>query len=256
MKRVFCMSGLFVTCLVAFNSACFAQANPWDGSWKTDRSSIKYDGPTFSVATDAEGYTITRGGTANPKTVCDGKAHQVPNGMLSCTKAGTGYELALDKDGKTIRKATISISADGKKETVKSTSFPANGQPYTITTLSERQSGGPGMSGVWKEASFTDSRETGVLKIKVTGDSVSFQETDMPTAMVCKMDGTPTNVPGSGTVSIKKVDAHTLTVTYSSDNKVRRENTFVLSADGKSISETDVTPAPAVSKLSITLHKL
>jgi hypothetical protein len=57
-------------------------------------------------------------------------------------------------------------------------------------------------------------------------------------------------------VSIKKVDAHTLLVTYSSDNKERRENTFVLSADGKSISETDVTPAPAVSKLSITLRKL
>jgi hypothetical protein len=72
--------------------------------------------------------------------------------MLTCTKAGTGYELALAKDGKTIRKATISISADGKKETVKATSFPANEQPYTITTTSERQSGGPGMSGVWKEA--------------------------------------------------------------------------------------------------------
>ena len=38
--------------------------------------------------------------------------------------------------------------------------------------------------------------------------------------------------------SIRKVDVHTLKVTYSSlDGKVRRENTFVLNANGKSISE-------------------
>jgi hypothetical protein len=38
--------------------------------------------------------------------------------------------------------------------------------------------------------------------------------------------------------SIRKVDVHTLRVTYSSlDGKVRRENRFVLNANGKSISE-------------------
>jgi hypothetical protein len=57
--------------------------------------------------------------------------------------------------------------------------------------------------------------------------------------------------------SIRKVDVHTLKVTYSSlDGKVRRENTFVLNADGKSIPGTGVTPAPSVSKMTLTLHKL
>jgi len=221
-----------------------------------DPSSLKYDGPTFSVAADADGYTVTRGGTAMPKTICDGKAHQTPDGMVTCTKASTGYEISVAKDGKTIRKATASLSADGKTRTVKSTVFPSDGQPYSVTTTSERQSGGPGYSGVWKEVSFTESRETGVLKIKVTGDSISFQETDTPKPVECKLDGTPTKISDTGTVSIKKADAHTLKVTYSSDGKVRRENTFVLSADGKSISETDVTPAPSASKMSQTLHKM
>ena len=40
---------------------------------------------------------------------------------------------------------------------------------------------------------------------------------------------------------MKNADAHTLKVTYGSDGKVRRENMLVLSADRKSISETDVT---------------
>jgi hypothetical protein len=32
-------------------------------------------------------------------------------------------------------------------------------------------------------------------------------------------------------------------------------NTFVVSADGKLITETDVTPAPSLSTMTVTLHK-
>ena len=38
-----------------------------------DRSTFKYDGPTFSIVTDADGFTVTRNGNASPKVVCDGK---------------------------------------------------------------------------------------------------------------------------------------------------------------------------------------
>src|SRR5215469_2153405 len=235
MKRFFGICTCFVACLAGFSSVSVAQSNPWDGSWKMDRSSIKFDGPTMTLSADSEGYTVTREGTASPKVICDGKAHETPNGMLTCAKAGTGYELAIAKDGKTIQKVSASISADGKKRTVKATSFPPDEKPFTITSTYVRQSGGPGMSGVWKEVDFVSSRDTGVMKIKVTGDSISFAETDSPT-VVCKLDGTPTKREDvAGAVSIKKVDAHTLKVTYSSlDGKARRENTFVLSADGKS----------------------
>ena len=37
--------------------ACMAQSNPWNGSWKLDPSSLKYEGATFSVATDDDGFT-------------------------------------------------------------------------------------------------------------------------------------------------------------------------------------------------------
>jgi hypothetical protein len=223
-----------------------------------DRSSIKYDGPTMTVAADSDGYTITREGTASPKVICDAKAHQTPSGMLTCTKAGTGYEIAIAKDGKTIVNGTSSVSADGRKLTVKRTRQSSDGKPYTFTSTYVRQSGGPGMNGVWKEVNFAESQDTGVMKFKVTGDSISFTETDTPKAMVCKLDGTPTkSEDAGGAVSVKEVDAHTLKVTYSSsDGKVRRENTFVLSKDGKSISETDVTPASSVSKMTATLHRM
>lgn len=256
MKRLFA-SICALMCLGALNHACVAQANPWDGAWKMDRSSIKYDGPTFTVATDADGYTITRGGVAGPKTVCDGKPHKTPDGMMTCTKAGTGYDLVITKDGKTVRKANISLSADGKKRIAKNERFPSDGKPFTMTMTSVRVSGGPGMNGVWKEVDVLESQDTGILRIKVMGDSISFQETDTPKPVVCKLDGTPTQVPDMGSMSVKKVDAHTLKVTYSgTDGKVRRENTFAMSADGKSITETDITPAPSPSKMVGTLHKM
>jgi hypothetical protein len=57
-------------------------------------------------------------------------------------------------------------------------------------------------------------------------------------------------------MSVKLADPHTLKVTYKGDDgKVRRENTFVLSPDGHSITETDVTPAPAPSTMSLVFHK-
>lgn len=255
MKRS-CIGTWVLSALVVLSQPLFAQSNPWDGAWKMDRSSIKYDGPTMSVVTDAEGYTITRGETAMPKTVCDGKPHQTPDGMLTCTKSGSGYALSVAKGGKTIRKTMVSLSPDGKKRISKTERFPEGEKPYRLTSISERQSGGPGLNGVWKEVDVLESRDTGVMHIKVMGDSISFQETDTPKAIVSKLDGTPTKLDETSTISTKLDDPHTLKVTYSSDGKVRRENTFLLSSDGKTVSETDVTPAPAVSKMVATLHKM
>ena len=187
--------------------------------------------------------------------VCDGKPQKTPEGMLTCTKSGTGYALDLTKDGKRVRKTMISVSADGKTRTSKNERFPSDGKPYTITMVSKRVSGGPGMAGEWKEVKFAESQDTGILTIKVTGDSVALKETDNDKPTVCKLDGTETKVGDLGTMSVKLADSHTLKVTYSSDGKVRRENTFVLSADGKMITETDVTPAPSPSTMSVVLHK-
>ncbi|HKO20696.1 MAG TPA: hypothetical protein VJU82_17615 [Acidobacteriaceae bacterium] len=250
------------TCVCALASfltltlPCIAQENPWNGSWKMDRSTLKYDGPTFSIATDADGYTVTRGGEASPKVVCDGKPNAPDNGTATtCTKSGTAYELENSRDGKPVSKVKIEVSPDGKtlKRTIDVT--PADGSPFTNTSTSKRVSGGPGLAGTWKETAFTESEDTGVLSIQVNGDSVAFKETDNDKPITCKLDGTPTTVSGSRTMSVKQDGPRTIKVTYNNDGRVARENTFVLSPDGKTVRETDVTPAPSPSKMSVTFHK-
>ena len=44
-----------LSCSIFVVLPCLAQANPWNGSWKMDPGSQKYDGPSFTMATDAEG---------------------------------------------------------------------------------------------------------------------------------------------------------------------------------------------------------
>jgi hypothetical protein len=258
MKR-YGMSLCALASFVALTLPCVAQdsakSNPWNGSWKVDRSTLKYDGPSVSVATDADGYTVTRGGTASPKVTCDGKPNAAVNGTVTtCTKDGTGYALENTRDGKTVSKTKVETSADGKTLTRTLNVIPPEGDPYTITMLSKKVSGGDGAPTVWKETGFTESQDTGILTVQVNGDSVDFKETDNDKPLTCKLDGTPTKF-GRGTISVKQVGPRTLKVTYSQDGKVGRENTFVLSPNGKTVKETDITPAPSPSTMSVMFHK-
>jgi hypothetical protein len=176
--------------------------------------------------------------------------------MVTCTKSDKGYTVDVSKDGKKVRETMISVSSDGKTRTAKSKYYPSGDKPYTMTTISDRVSGGPGMAGDWKQMKVVESQDTGILAIKVTEDSVAFKETDANKPVVCKLDGTETKVGDLGTMSVKLTDPHTLKVTYRSDGKVRRENTFVLNEDGTTITETDLTPDPSPSTMSETFHKL
>lgn len=244
--------------LFALGRTSVAQSNPFNGSWKEEPSTFQFTGATFSVAVDAQGFTVTRGGKAEPKVVCDGKPQKRPEGqILTCTKTSNGYALSESKNGKLTDKAQISISPDGKAATRKVEIYPSNGTPFHVTDISRRISGGPGLAGEWKEVKFASSDDNGILSIDIHGGSVAFKETDSPRPITCKLDGTATKEPMGGTMSVRLADSHTLKVTYKDDTgKVRRENTFVLSADGKKITETDITPAPSPSKMSVSFHKM
>jgi hypothetical protein len=258
MLKRFNLSVCVLIGLLTASQMSSAQTTPWNGSWKLDPASLTYEGPTVSVTTDAEGFVNTREGVSQPKVVCDGTAKPSTDGvMLTCNKQNDGYAIAATKDGKPTRYTTITLSADGTTRTANSKLFPESGEPYTVTSISERVSGGPGLAGEWKEVKFSSTDDTGVLTIAVHGDSVDFKETDTPKPITCKLDGTDTKISATQSISILLADANTLKVTYKDgEGKARRENTFVLSKDGSSITETDVTPSPSKSTMSVVLRKM
>ena len=92
-----CVAACAAMSFLALSPVSPAQSNPWNGSWKLDPSSFKYEGSTYSVATDDDGFTITRGGEAQPKVVCEGKEHKTANNtMLTCTKSADGYAITAN----------------------------------------------------------------------------------------------------------------------------------------------------------------
>ena len=250
-----CALGCLLGMTACGNAQEASQSNPWNGMWKADASSMKYDGAVFSLLVTANGYTLTREGKPT-KVVCDGSPMAPLNGVVTvCTKTATGYELENTRDGKPSSHVKITMSPDGESMTRVADVTPAGDEPYTVTVMSKRVSGGgKGEPTVWKESSFNESQDSGMLSIRVNGDSIDFKETDKDKPITCSLDGTPTKM-GTRSMSVKLADPHTLKVTYSSDGKVQRENSFVLSEDGQSIVETDVTTAPATSTMTMTLHK-
>jgi uncharacterized Zn-binding protein involved in type VI secretion len=248
---LFCLSGLTLPCLSQANS------NPWNGSWKAVPSSMKFDGPTMTLQTDAEGYTVVRDGKASPKVVCDGKPHDSNGDSVTCNKSGNGYAIEVSSNGKRVEKAVSTVSADGKTMTRRIENFTPGEAASTMTVTLHRVSGGPGAAGEWKQAGFRESQDNGILSIHVNGDTVAFKETDSTKPIDCKLDGTPTDVAIGGSMAAKLDGPHTLKVTYRDKaGTVRRENTFELSSDGRTIHETDVTPAPGASTMSLMFHKM
>jgi hypothetical protein len=252
-KAALCITGLSI--VAAITPVAAAQSNSFNGQWKADPASLKYMGPQYKLTTDANGYTVTRGSEVT-KIACDGKPQKTEDTMTACTKSGNTYTLDVTRDGKHVRHTTVTLSDDGKTRTSKSEVTPADGsKPYTMTNVSTRVSG-TNADGMWKETQFRSSEDSGVLMIEINGNTAKFKETDYPAPLDVKMDGTETKMM-DGTVALKLADPHTLKVTYrDSKGKTRRENTFVLSADGKTITETDITPAPSESKMVLTLHKM
>jgi hypothetical protein len=124
-----------------------------------------------------------------------------------------------------------------------------------MTFVSKRVSGGAGAPAVWKETSFDESQDTGMLTFLIKGDSLEVKETDADKPVACKLDGTPAPIGGTRTMSVKMEGPRTLKVTYSNHGEVQRVNTFVLSPDGKMVKETDVTPAPSSSTMTVLFHK-
>jgi hypothetical protein len=260
MKQLLCVSAAIIA--AALSLPCVAQSAPsataWNGSWKTDPASMHFDGTVYSITTDAKGFAIASGGKEFTKMECPGKPVTNPSGsMTTCVKAGSGFRVTTARDGKTLSVVSMAVAPGGKKMMRVAKNTPPDDAPYTMTLTYDRVGSGSGMAGMWKETGFNESQDTGILGIEVTGDSVAFRETDSPKPMICKLDGTPTVTGGKNTMSVTAIDPHTLKVKYmSGDGKVVRENTFALSLDGKTISETDFTADPTPSAETQLFHKM
>jgi hypothetical protein len=250
-----------LVCVVGLSVPCVAQDNPWNGSWKLDKSTVKFDGPIISVATKGNSFIVSRYGRLAPNHICDGQPRKQDDGRgTTCITTGTGYVIitAATADGKQPElKETVSFSENGKSMTLVDDTT-RQGKPVHTQYVSKRVSGGPGIGGVWKQVTPNESpTDPGILEINAQGTSVVFTRSDGTKPMTYTLDGLPTNIGGQRTAEAR-MDGSMLTVTDRNDGKVTQETTYVLSKDGHTIKEKAVTPEPAPGKTLVsymTYHK-
>lgn len=218
-------SQLFVTraCLIAaalcVPATCLAQS-PFDGTWHTDLGKAKIS-PKPNVFYLSQGWYHCVSCSPAYDVKADGTDQAVTGQSYDTVSVSEvdpkTISIVAKKAGKAVFEQTRSVSADGKTLMVKTTSHPMNSDQPVTGEASAKLSGIPpagvhATSGAWVIDKVKSSDNDLDTTFKVNGDEITMTS---PTgeSYTAKLDGTDAPFKGSyntDTVSVKKIDAHTI----------------------------------------------
>ena len=249
------------SCLVCLSAGFAASAqSPFDGTWKTNTAQTKYSpkpnvfyisqgwyhcvscNPTFDVKADGSDQTVS-GQSYDAISVKESDPNTI--------------SVSAKKDGKPDFEQMRSVSADGKTLTIKVTAHSMAGdQTLTSTVTAKRTgvkpSGVHATSGEWQIVKVEESENGVTTTYKVDGDQLTMS-TPMGESFTAKLDGTDATTKGIfgfDTVSVKKINDHTLEVTEKRNGSVVEVNkmtvsgkTMTIVADNKVTGRTNTYTA-------------
>jgi hypothetical protein len=247
MNRIerFAAYALFLVAAMWAPTLSFAQS-PFDGAWRTNLSQSKLS-PKPNVFYLSQGwYHCT---SCNPQidVKADGQDQAVTGqsyDTISVREVDPRSIAVTTKKGGTVEfEQTRTVSNDGKTLTVKTTSHPMTSSQPVITTSTATlvgiaPSGVHATSGSWRLAKVEQSENGLTTTYKSSGDALSMSQ---PTgeSYTAKLDGTDAPVKGAYTynsVSLKRIDAHTIEETDKRDGTVVGVSKMTVSPDGKKMT--------------------
>jgi hypothetical protein len=242
-------SGVAVA-LVVSGVAVAADA-PYVGKWKFNGAKSQLSGSTYSIESAPGGmFQFDMQGFAyNFKT--DGKEYAAPDGSMNTWTATspTQWDGVSKLNGKVV--ATYSVVVKGNAASLKIGMKRPDGTSMDVLSSYARVSGGPGMVGKWRS---TDVKPPAVMvDIAANGDGISWKD-DTGYAFSGKFDGKD-NAPGGTmtgskfTLALRKIDDRSFEMTTKIDGKPFAVDTFTVSADGKTLTDTSV---PTNAKSEVT----
>jgi len=238
MRKVF-LIGILACALGAAADA------PYAGKWKVNVAKSDFGDTTVT-------YEQMSGGEM--KTTMDGQSYtfrtdsrdvMTPWGMTVAWKAvdANTWETTEKTNGKVTSTSTLKLSPDGKMLTLDSKRVKADGGTSNDSISFQRVSGGPGLAGKWKTKNLkTSSPETLSLTQKGS-DGLTLSLGNAGGVCDAKFDGkdhpaTGPVWPSGWTCVIAKNSARGLDLTWKKDGKEMYKTTLVVSADGKTLTET------------------
>ena len=239
------LCGLVSIAALSLSVASFAQA-AFEGTWKTDLSKSKFSPKPFTVYI-SQGWFHCVSCTPPFDVAGDGQDHPIsgqPFDTANATIVDAHKVTFVGKAaGKVVFEQTVSVSADGKTLTLKNTAYPKDGsKPVTSESVHTRDgvlpAGVHATSGNWVIKKASGSAETLLTTYKVNGDEITMTD-PIGHAYTAKFDGADNPVKGDygwDTVSLKRIDAHTIEETDKFKENVIGVSTWTVSANGKTMT--------------------
>jgi len=241
----------YVTCALFLSAALCAPAlsfaqSPLDGTWHTNMNATQFS-PKPNVFYLSQGWYHCVSCTPAIDAKADGQDQAVTGqyyDTLSVTEVDAkSIAFTAKKGGTAAFEQTRTVSADGKSLTVKTTSHPAGGGDVVTTTstatlVGTAPAGVHKTSGSWRISKAQTSENGLTTTYKSNGDELTVSDPTGET-FTAKLDGTDAPVKGSysrDTVSVKKIDAHTIEETSKRGSTIVGVAKITVSADGKKMT--------------------
>lgn len=243
-------SAMFLMVALSVPAFSFAQS-PFDGTWRINMNEAKISPKPIGFYLSQGWYHCT---TCNPAldVQADGQDHAVsgqPYDTISVKEVDPKtIAITTKKGGNIDSESTRSLSANGKTLTVKITSHPEGGGPpvtteVTATRVGIAPSGVQATSGNWKIDKVKQSENGLTTTYKSNGDELTMT-TPTGETYTAKLDGTDAPVTGAygyDTVSLKKINDHTIEETDKRAGNVVDVSKLTVSPDGKKMTIVDTS---------------
>ena len=247
----------------ANETAAAADLSALNGSWKTDKDSVKFEQKPDEFSLKDGTYNCTT--CIPPLTVAaDGQFHDVtgrPYADSMSVKATDDktIEIHSKKGGKDVSSMTMSVSADGNTLTRKfhdATLNPPVDGSSTATRAGPAPAGAHAASGQWTPNKVNDySEEALTATYKVEGNKVTWSGSGQSYAAEIGGPAVPIQGDiGGTTVAVTAEGPNALKETYSRNGKVVNEAVSTVSSDGKSMTWVSTDPRDG-SKVTGTANK-
>ena len=237
-----------LTALLLAPAVVFAGSSAFDGTWKTKPDSMRTTGkPTIVQLVNGE-YTCAS--CDPPYTVkADGQYHETKGNPYHDSIAvkvlsPTSVEITSRMAGKVTFVETDEITADGATNHGKFTDHTGTKDATGSFTAKRVAAGPPGshaISGSWQADAFTGGNEALLtVSYAMTADGFSMHWNGQ--SYDAKFDGKEYPIagdPSHTTVTLKRLDAHTVLETDHRLGKATDEIRLAVAGDGKTISGED-----------------
>jgi hypothetical protein len=225
-------------------AALFA-ANPFEGTWRIDlgKSELHMKPTKFELMNGV--FSCPDCQVPTPSIKADGTDQKLTGTDFADTESvkvidARTVDLTLKKSGRTVEVMRLIASEDGTHRTVRFTGYPPNGSAPVIQEMTEvlaekGPAGSHAISGTWRNQKMANVSANFTITFKEVPDGLSMSEST-GTSFTAKFDGNDYSVSGSPTVemvSLKRIDDHTIDVTFKHDGKVASVDRITIGTDGK-----------------------